>query len=154
MREILFRGQTRRYGEKVRIGDGAKLPSEWVYGGVMQGKGDHSIIYGGENMDDPGEGVDKRIVYTDTLGQYTGLTDKNGRKIFEGDIVRIRGDQTSADWKWVDYTALIAFIDGGFCAIDGTVEEHGFRRYGLHRMDFDLEVIGTIHDNPELLEEG
>ncbi len=89
----------------------------------------------------------------ETVGQFTGLTDKNGKKIFEGDIVNILGNQDVEDWKNVNYNALIAFLDGGFCAIDGTIEEHGFRRYALERMDFDLEVIGNIHDNPELLEE-
>jgi hypothetical protein len=83
MREFLFRGQTRRYGEKVRMGDGQKLPSRWVYGGVLQGAGSHSVIYGGENVDDIGEGLDKHVVYTDTLGQYTGRTDLYGEKIFE-----------------------------------------------------------------------
>jgi uncharacterized phage protein (TIGR01671 family) len=93
-------------------------------------------------------------VVPETVGQYTGLTDKNGKKIFEGDIVNILGDQTSNDWKCVNYDALIAYIDGGFCALDGTIEDHAFRRYGLCRMDFDLEVIGNIHDNPELLKDG
>ena len=44
-RDIIFRGQTRRYGEKVRM-DGTKLPGIWVYGGVLQGTSDFSIIYG------------------------------------------------------------------------------------------------------------
>lgn len=87
-----------------------------------------------------------------TIGQYTGLTDKNGKKIFEGDIVNILGNQAVEEWKNVNYNALIAFLDGGFCAIDGTVDDHAFRRYALARMDFDLEVVGNIHDNPELLE--
>lgn len=90
-RKILFRGQTRRYGQKVKM-NGEKLPGNWVYGGVLQGKGDFSIIYGGEN---PGD-MEKHVVYTDTLGQYTGLTDKNGKKIFEGDIVRYN-DQMGFD---------------------------------------------------------
>lgn len=151
-REILFRGQTRRYGEKVCVGTGEKIPSRWVYGGVLQGIGAHSIIYGGENANDPSEGFDKWPVYTDTLGEFTGLCDKDGKKIFEGDIVNILGNQEGADWKNVNYNALIAFLDGGFCAIDGTIENHGFRRYALARMDFDLEVIGNKWDNPELLE--
>ena len=150
MREILFRGQVRKKGQMVRM-DGTPVDGEWVYGGVLQGVGDFSVIYGGKNQNDYGEDLQKWCVYTDTLGQFTGLTDKNGKKIFEGDIVRILGNQDVEDWKNVDYTALIAFLDGGFCAIDGTIEEHGFRRYALARMDFDMEVIGNIHDNPELL---
>ena len=149
MREIFFRGQTRRKGQKVWM-DGSPVESNWVYGGVCHGTGDYSIIYG--NLDEERERpTEKWVVYTDTVGQFTGLTDKNGKKIFEGDIVRILGDQSSADWRNVDYVALIAFIDGGFCALDGTVEDHGFRRYALARMDFDLEILGNIHDNPELL---
>ena len=91
----------------------------------------------------------------DTVGECCGgLRDKNGKLIFEGDIVRILGNQASEDWKCVDYNALIAFLDGGFCALDGTIKEHGFRRYALCRMDFDLDIIGNIHDNPELLKGG
>ena len=92
-------------------------------------------------------------VIPETVGQFIGLTDKNGKKIFEGDIVNVLGNQDVDDWKNVNYNALIAFLDGGFCAIDGTKEEHAVRRYALARMDFELEVIGNIHDNPELLEE-
>ena len=52
MREILFRGQNRRYGGKVRMGDGEKIPSRWVYGAALQGRDVYSIIYGVENPDD------------------------------------------------------------------------------------------------------
>lgn len=86
-----------------------------------------------------------------TVRQPVGLFDKNNRPIYNRDIVRIRGDQSNKEWKDVDYIAQIVFLDGGYCAIDGTVEEHGFRRYALARMDFDLEVIGNIFDNPELV---
>lgn len=142
MREILFRGQTRRNGEKVRMLTGEKLPSNWVYGGVLQGKGGHSIIYGGENVNDPGEGLDKWIVYTDTLGQFTGLTDKNGKKIFEGDIVRCI--RTHCDGNAV--VGHIVFGDCCFCV-----------KKGIDRPAMDLcgefEIIGNIYDNPELMED-
>ena len=83
MREILFRGQTRKCGEKVRMGDGEKLPGRWVYGGITPGIGDFSIIYGGENENDPSDGLEKWVVYSATVGQFTGLMDKNGKRIFE-----------------------------------------------------------------------
>ena len=140
MREILFRGQTRKYGEKVRMGDGQKLPGNWVYGGVLQGISSHSIIYGGQNADDPSEGFEKRCVHSDTLGQFTGLTDKNGKKIFEGDIVKY-GEHTMVV-VWYDFLAsfTLAF------SVDGNYHET------MSKSDVYLEVIGNIHDNPELLE--
>ena len=142
VREILFRGQTRRYGEKVRMGDGFKLPSRWVYGGVLQGVSAHSIIYGGENVDDPGDGLDKWSVYTDTLGQFTGLTDKNGKRIFEGDILK-RTNGNKYVW-YVDYKNC------AFCANQSNCNYAC--ELGELLDQIELEVIGNIHDNPELLE--
>ena len=145
MREILFRGQTRRYGEKVRMGDGAKVPSNWVYGGILKGKGAHSIIYGGKNIDNPGEGFDKWPVYSDTVGQFTGLTDKNGKKIFEGDIVRCIA--TMRDGK--ELVGYILYDDCCFCV----KENRTANRPAMDLCDA-FEVIGNIHDNPELLKVG
>lgn len=140
MREILFRGKA-NYGEWF----------EGFYVHIPCGRGniDEHLI---QTVKEDGR-IDRLTqVISETVGQFTGLCDKNGKKIFEGDIVHVLGNQSIEDWKYVNYNALIAFIDGGFCALDGTVEDHGFRRYALARMDFDLEVIGNIHDNPELLE--
>lgn len=145
MREILFRGK--------RLDNG-----EWVEGYL----GQDTIIGNGKTwLGYVIKPIPQKLwdcgwfeIDPATVSQHIGMTDKNGERIFEGDIVHILGDQTSDNWKSVDYTALIAFIDSGFCAIDGTIEEHGFRRYALACMDFSLEVIGNIHDNPELLKDG
>jgi hypothetical protein len=145
MREILFRGQIRRYGEKVRMGDGQKLPSRWVYGGVLQGVGDHSIIYGGENPEDPADGLDKLAVYTDTIGQFTGLTDKNGKKIFEGDIVH-------GISIWDEANLVVIFEDGEFRMVLSEQYKEYKPGWGFYAVrNFNKEVIGNIHDNPELL---
>lgn len=144
MREILFRGQTRKKGQKVWM-DGTPVDGQWVYGGVTQGIGDFSVIYGGKNANDSGEGLKKWCVYTDTLGQFTGLTDKNGTKIFEGDILK------SVMW-WCDEpkNGIVTFKDGafGFIWLRGEVEMfHAFTSV----CNVEYEVIGNIHDNPELL---
>lgn len=141
MREILFRGQTRRKGEKVWM-DGSPVESNWVYGGIFQGP-NRSVIYGY----DP---IEKYCVYTDTVGQFTGLTDKNGTKIFEGDIVE--GHCHSA-WRHELQRCEVAYGRDGFEARHH-VNCGGERSYYTYKVLFskDVVVIGNIHDNPELLE--
>lgn len=148
MREILFRGQTRRKGEKVWM-DGSPVESNWVYGGIFQGP-NRSVIYGY----DP---IEKHSVYSDTVGQFTGLTDKNGKKIFEGDIFKMEDE----------IVAVIIFKDGCFrleeYGFTGVFTESGYDECGggwdvieCEPIDWyllkDMEIIGNIHDNPELLE--
>lgn len=95
--------------------------------------------------------TETHMVYEDTIGQYTGLTDKNGRKIFEGDIVVCRQE---INGNFIDYHIEIGFVE----------MKHG--AFGLHRKqgyyrpfkdwleDYEYEVIGNIHDNLELLKGG
>ena len=147
MREILFRGK-RCDNDKWVQGYYIRADHHWHKHGIHK----DWIVCGASANGGWFALHNKYAVKAETVGQFTGLTDKNGKKIFEGDIVRVLGNQQVDDWKNVDYVALIAFLDGGFCAIDGTVEEHGFRRYALARMDFSLEIIGNQFDNPELLE--
>lgn len=132
MREILFRGQTRRKGEYTVNMAGDKCESNWVYGGIFpQNKdGDFAIIYQQEPE------IRKFTVYDDTVGQYTGLTDKNGVKIFEGDIVK----HYNAVYE-ISYITKYARFAG--------------RNSGCIFAGIPLgntEVIGNIYDNPELLE--
>ena len=139
-REILFRGQHRRKGEKVKL-DGTPVESKWVYGGICQFNEDRSIIYQTEPE------FQKYSVYTDTVGQYTGLKDKNGRQIFEGDIVRLfnRNGQEIMSYVVEWYSDCSMFV------LDCIDFDMGFD------MDFtvfygdEFEIVGNIHDNPELV---
>lgn len=140
MRELLFRGQTRRYGEKTKNLAGDPMPSNWVYGGIFHQNnrgGDFSIIY----SYDP---IEKYTVYADTVGQYTGLTDKNGVKIFEGDFIRYRNMIFTIEWQEKN---------GRFLGI----EKSRYRPDGQNYICYvgeeliTSEVIGNIYDNPKLL---
>lgn len=133
MREILFRGQTRKKGEKVRL-DGTPVDGNWVYGGVAQFNEERAIIYQTEPE------FHKFSVYADTVGQYTGLTDKNGKRIFEGDIVRLT------------FSGAVGKI---ICDINYSIYFNLFGRVVDELLtDYhceDIEVIGNETDNPELL---
>ena len=134
MREILFRGQLRRKGEKVNMA-GEPLPSIWKYGGVGQ-YGGGAVIYQAEPE------IEKFPVYADTVGQYTGLTGKNGVKIFDGDIVRTLNGKKMFKVVWDGYCALYVLE-----SLTDTVLNSDF----INFYGYELEVIGNVYDNPELL---
>ena len=150
MREILFRGQTRRYGEKVRVGDGKKLPSQWVYGGIFAGTGDFSVIYGAKTEEFTGAAIEKHTVYSDTVGQYTGLKDKNGKRIFEGDIVQYYERQIGGEDAPI--VQPVRFEEGGFCVYRYFLNNWLRDAINGNILLEEIEVIGNIHDNQELLE--
>ena len=133
MREILFRGQVRRKGERVNL-KGEPLPGKWVYGGVLQGPGDFSIIYGCENENI--RSVEKWPVYTNTLGQYIGCDDKNGKRIYEGDIV-------VSDFSFPLYVKF--HEDLGYCFLFD--EKNGYGEINPYWTREKVEVIGNIYDD-------
>jgi uncharacterized phage protein (TIGR01671 family) len=134
MREILFRGKRR---------DNA----EWVYGSFYPGIDEHRKRVFCIRTDN--SCPDCPIIIPETRGQYTGLDDKNGKKIFEGDILKLTVfDTFPRDLKDAlekNNACLVEFFLGTFTIL--MKENHYFMRTLYH------EVIGNIHDNPELLEE-
>lgn len=137
MREILFRGKRTDNGEWMK-GSYLKANIHWHERGIHKDWIASLTIQNGGwcNV------IGKYAVIPETVGQYTGLTDKNGTKIFEGDIVKL-------------------FLIDGVAVGVILYNESNFRFVFCednHRYGFDneciFEVIGNIHDNPELLERG
>ena len=131
MREIIFRGKR-------------TINGDWVYGGFVHGNERKSLRDSIFVYDSETQSFNDYEINPSTLGQYTGLTDKNGKRIFEGDIVKT--DKFSEPNK--QYIIKYDLQFGAFIGQD---------RYNVYFVTFDgdscdFEVIGNIHDNPELLE--
>ncbi|HBM4004608.1 TPA: hypothetical protein LWK74_001591 [Listeria innocua] len=137
MREIEFRGK--------RIDNG-----EWVYGNLMQFEDSATFIFADErkgastltyahfiinNM----HAIDEK-----TVGQYTGLKDKNGKKIFEGDIVDI-SVYDRLDWSSIK--GKVVFLNGAWLVVDV-----GHFAITLQSETNEIEIIGNVHENLGLWE--
>ena len=133
MREILFRGK--------RVDNG-----EWIQGDLVQFL-PHGIVRI-VTQEPPYKDAE---VDSDTVGQFTGLTDKNGRKIFEGDIIHLEYSQVFFGGEYFgEYTAEVSYKEG--CFITDGINNGDEIETPLSGFDNDeVEIIGNIHDNPELL---
>ena len=176
MREILFRGfHESENGKETIYINGRGIKGEWVYG--------YYIRYGWTRQEKdyivPSYASDlyAKEVIPETVGQYTGLTDKNGTKIFEGDILKQKTTPEFAkvnSFEWEHYGIVkFGYYDwdegeAGYASVGWYIEPLksvsikpknylvGHIQAGLNQSDilnkyYPMEVIGNIHDNPELL---
>lgn len=128
MREILFRGKN--------------LLGKWIEGDLLQYLG-----YEKKHIVRHSTGAGGQEVIPSTIGEYTGLKDKNGERIFEGDILR-RAYHPEED-------VIIEWHDGRFkFRKRNKPKDYGYESLCCVQNTVDyLKVIGNIHDDPELLKE-
>lgn len=141
MRNILFRGKQVDTGEWIE-GYYAKQSNHSCF--ASQLKYQH-FIFVDVCMDISLGGLIKFEVVPETIGQYTGLTDKNGKKIFEGDVIKCISRFDAKDMVVIFEKAEFHLVD---CQrYKNYTECCGYRYFGT----LETEVIGNIHDNSELL---
>ena len=128
MREILFRGKRKDNGE-------------WVYGYYVKAEKLDKSDYEYFIIEEPADG-EEHLVIPETVGQYIGWTDKNAKKLFEGDIFTYDSETTYlVEWD-CEYCGFYTEAVGGYNDYDYLGDFYSNL----------CKVIGNIHDNPELLE--
>lgn len=141
MREILFRGRTTDCGWKIGTFISTYLEK------MLCTDGEARII---PNLAGPphcGIVTDFGEIYVverETVGQFTGRYDKNGEKVYEGDVLSILGGEYRGVVMWSDHDQCYFISPNG----DDHTTVGDFGDYG--RADY-YEVVGNVHDNPELL---
>lgn len=136
MREILFRGK--------RVDNGKWVHGFYIENELFDGRLEPSIIpvdeKGAALYDDDGYNIEIKV-NPETVGQYTGLKDLHGTRIFEADIVKVYDVYCNET-----VVGVVEFCDGSFHIYDKDFTSYDRWMY------CKVEVIGNIHDNPELLE--
>ena len=150
MRDIKFRGKDREnwhYGDLVKE---IRHHDNKLFDGVIT----HIKNYEYNNGTYVG---DMFPVNPETVGQYTGLKDKNGKEIYEGDIVEITERNNIAKHKVIPMKPIVTEVvwSDEYLAyiLITTSTKDAFKNLGDY-LDYEIEVIGNIYDNENLLEEG
>lgn len=106
---------------------------EWVYGDLRQINGECFVFPQSE-----GAACDRDKVIPDTVGQFTGLRDKNGKEIYEGDVVDFD--------NYLQGRSYVVFNSGCF-----RVKAPNYTTTLTYHVSLHTHIIGNIHDNPELM---
>lgn len=137
-REIKFRGKS-IYDE------------EWLYGSLVKIEKDRYAVIPPLNDIEIGKNIGMYEVCLETVGQFTGLFDKNGKEIYEGDIISINSK----------YPKLVKYINDYACFCLANIEDldeemdtgywHQVSPGWWNSSKREIQVIGNIYDNPELI---
>ncbi len=152
MKDIKFRAQ----------GD---IDGIWVYGNLFKNECCTRII-SNTTIIQSDDKISGEITLIDpaTVGQFTGLKDKNGKEIYEGDIYEYKKSEQEKQKDFYKTKKVVIFSCGSFGFEEWNTDENGRLRDMLshipgqitnrefYYIDFDLEVIGNIYQNKELLE--
>lgn len=130
MREIKFRG----WNELGKIKYGTGILEDGINTWLIYNVKNEAIAYGQRNQ----------IVKPETVGQYTGLKDKNGKEIYEGDIIEWDNGVTLL-CEWTYNNASFEFVEL-YCPDENTVYD-----IRIYRTDEQSKVIGNIYENKELI---
>ena len=139
-----------------------KDENDFAYGGVLQGHGEFSVIFSAKTGKHTSLEIEKRVVRTDTLGQYVQVDDKNNKMIFEGDVVKVRCSQLE-----YECCGAVVFDDGAFYIKYRSKNSNEIVYHQLvnnqvfysedgqepQELNYSYEVLGNIYQNPELLKE-
>lgn len=142
MREILFRGKR-------------TINGDWVYGDFVRGNERKSLRDSIFVYDSETQSFNDYEINPSTLGQYTGLKDKNGNRVFDGDILHISKIADGLGGYYqppLDYPVNVV-VKWDLCAWmwETLCEDKRYISFPDSWCHYECDIIGNIHDNPELL---